>query len=52
MVQIPLQEEGQAHCNLGFEGSDRRLIVRSARVCLRMQDRPRYIEHIRPNASD
>lgn len=52
MVQIPLQEEGQAHCNLGFAGTDQRLQVRAARVRMRMQDRPRYIEHIRPNASD
>lgn len=52
MIQIPLQEEGQAHCNLGFAGTDKRLKVRSARVRLRMQDRPRYIEHIRPEVSD
>ena len=52
MVQIPLQEQGQAHCNLGFAGTDRRLKVRAARVIMRMQDRPRYIEHIRPQASD
>ncbi len=48
MVQIPLQEEGQAHCDLGFEGTDDRLKVRSIRVRMRMQDRPRYIEHIKP----
>jgi hypothetical protein len=52
MVQIPLQEEGPAHCNLGFVGTDQRLKARAARVRLRMQDRPRYIEHIRPEASD
>jgi hypothetical protein len=52
MVQIPLQEEGQAHCNLGFVGTDKRLKVRAARVRMCMQDRPRYIEHIRPQASD
>jgi hypothetical protein len=52
MVQIPLQEEGQAHCNLGFVDTDKRLALRSARVRLRMLDRPRYIEHIRPEASD
>ncbi len=52
MVQIPLQEEGLAHCNLGFAGTDKRLKARAARVRLRMQDRPRYIEHIRPEASN
>ncbi len=49
MIQIPLQEQGQAHCDLRFEGTDERLKVRAARVRLCMQDRPRYIEHIRPN---
>jgi len=50
MIQIPLQEEGQAHCNIGFEGTEDRLKVRAAsRVRLRMQDRPRYIEHIKPD---
>ncbi len=49
MIQIPLQEQGQAHCDLGFEGTDVRLKVRAMRVRLRMQDRPRYIEHIKPN---
>ena len=49
MIQIPLQEEGHAHCDLGFVGTDVRLKVRAMRVRLRMQDRPRYIEHIKPN---
>lgn len=49
MIQIPLQEEGQAHCDLGFVGTDVRLKVRAMRVRLRMQDRPRYIEHIKSN---
>ncbi len=47
MIQIPLQEEGQAHCDLRFKGTDEHLKVRAARVRLRMQDRPRYIEHIK-----
>lgn len=49
MIQIPLQEQGQAHCNLKFKGSEDRLKVQAARVLLRMQDRPRYIEHIKPD---
>lgn len=48
MIQIPLQGEGAAHCDLRFEGTEDRLKVRSARVRLRMQDRPRYVEHIKP----
>jgi hypothetical protein len=48
MIQIPLQSEGAAHCDLGFEGSEDRLKVRAARVRLAMQDRPRYVEHIKP----
>ncbi len=48
MIQIPLQGEGIAHCDLGFFGSEARLKVRAARVRLVMQDRPRYVEHIRP----
>jgi hypothetical protein len=49
MIQIPLQEEGPARCDLGFKGAEARLKVRAARVRLCMQDRPRYIEHIRPD---
>lgn len=48
MIQIPMQGAGQAHCDLGFEGTDARLKVRSTRVRLSMQDRPRYVEHIKP----
>ncbi len=49
MIQIPLQEEGPAHCNLRFEDTEDRLQVRALRVRLKMQDRPRYIEHIKPD---
>ncbi len=48
MIQVPMQGEGQAHCDLRFEGTEDRLKVRAARVKLVMQDRPRYVEHIRP----
>ncbi len=48
MIQIPLQGEGTAHCDLGFTGSEDRLRVRAARVRLVMQDRPRYVEHFKP----
>jgi hypothetical protein len=49
MIQIPLQEVGQGHCNLGFEGTEDRLKVQAGRVRLCMRDRPRYIEHIKPD---
>ncbi len=48
MIQIPMQGEGPAHCDLRFEGTDARLRVRALRVRLDMQDRPRYVEHIKP----
>lgn len=47
MIQIPLQGEGAAHCDLGFTGSEDRLKVRAVRVRLALQDRPRYIEHFK-----
>ncbi len=51
MIQIPMQGEGAGHCDLKFVGTDARLKVRSARVRLNMQDRPRYVEHIKPGNS-
>jgi len=48
MIPIPLNSQGRAHCSLQFEGSDRRLQVEAESVELVMEDRPRYIEHIRP----
>ena len=47
MVPIPLASRGRAHCNLGFEGSERRLVITAGGVKLQMEDRPRYIEHFR-----
>ncbi|HEB95123.1 MAG TPA: hypothetical protein ENI96_01670 [Sedimenticola thiotaurini] len=48
MIPIPLQGQGRAHCDLRFEGSDRHLRVEAGGVELKMEDRPHYIEHIRP----
>ena len=48
MIQIPLQGKGPAHCDLRFEGTERRLVVHADSVKLEMEDRPRYVEHIRP----
>jgi hypothetical protein len=47
MIQIPLQGSGSAHCNLRFEGTDKKLVVRAESVHLDMEDRPRYVEHVR-----
>ena len=48
MIPLNLESRGQAHCDLGFEGSDNRLVVRAGGVRLDMEDVPKYIEHIRP----
>jgi hypothetical protein len=47
MIPIPLESRGRAHCNLRFEGTDRRLVLHGEAVRLEMEDRPHYIEHIR-----
>ncbi|MES9905986.1 MAG: hypothetical protein ABW168_25340 [Sedimenticola sp.] len=47
MIPVPLESRGHAHCDLGFDGSDRRLRVQGESVKLKMDDRPRYIDHIR-----
>ena len=48
MIPLYLESRGQAHCDLSFEGSDNRLVVRAGGVRLDMEDVPKYIEHIRP----
>ena len=46
MIPTPLDSRGMAHCDLRFEGTDERLVVRAGSVRLDMDDRPHYIEHI------
>ncbi len=48
MLPVRLQGAGRAHCDLRFEGTEQRLRLQAESVALRMEDRPRYIEHIRP----
>jgi len=48
MIPIPLQSRGHAHCDLKFEAEGARLRVQAEAVHLDMIDRPRYIEHLRP----
>ncbi|MCB1758598.1 MAG: hypothetical protein KDI68_02300 [Gammaproteobacteria bacterium] len=47
MIPVPLESRGSAHCDLRFEGQPGHLKLRAAAVRLEMDDRPRYIEHIR-----
>lgn len=48
MLPVPLESAGQVHCDIGLSGSDKRIVVRGRAVSLRMEEVPRYIEHIRP----
>ena len=48
MIPVPLESRGSAHCDLRFIGTDQRLQLRAESVSLRLADRPRYIEHIKP----
>lgn len=48
MIPTPLDSRGRARCDLRFEGTEERLIVRAGSVRLDMEDRPHYIEHIKP----
>ncbi|HHH38147.1 MAG TPA: hypothetical protein ENK50_01050 [Sedimenticola sp.] len=48
MIPIPLKSRGRAHCDLRFRDSDRHLRVTAEGVALQMEDRPHYIEHLRP----
>lgn len=50
MIPLPLDSKGRSHCDLRFKGSDRRLRLTGESVSLKMDDRPQYIEHIRPEA--
>jgi len=47
MIPISLSGQGRAHCDLQFQGTDRRLRLNAGGVELKMEDRPHYIEHIR-----
>ncbi|MES9823803.1 MAG: hypothetical protein ABW127_05175 [Candidatus Thiodiazotropha endolucinida] len=47
MVPIPLNSQGRARCDLKFDKGDERLQAWAEGVRLVMDDRPRYIEHIR-----
>ncbi|MES9959532.1 MAG: hypothetical protein ABW089_03785 [Sedimenticola sp.] len=48
MIPVPLESRGRAHCDLRFQDSDTKLQLQAEAVKLVMEDRPHYIEHIRP----
>ena len=48
MIPVPLKSRGRAHCDLRFRGTEARLRVEAEGVELVMEDRPYYIEHIKP----
>jgi len=48
MIPVPLRSRGQVRCDLRVEGSDARIRVLGEAVELRMEDVPKYIEHVRP----
>ncbi|OOZ35609.1 hypothetical protein [Solemya velesiana gill symbiont] len=48
MIPVQLESRGRAHCDLRFRDSDKKLVVQAEAVKLVMEDRPHYIEHIRP----
>lgn len=48
MIPLPFEGRGRVYCDLRIQGSDRHLKVVGEAVKLNMEDRPYYIEHIRP----
>lgn len=49
MLPLPFESPGPSHCKLRFADGDHVLELQAQRVTLKLEDRPRYIEHIRPN---
>ncbi len=47
MIPLPLESRGRAHCDLKFRDQAGSLRATASAVKLVMDDRPRYIEHIR-----
>ena len=50
MIPIPLKSRGRAHCDLRFRSQDALLRIQAEGVELSMEERPYYIEHIKPGA--
>ncbi len=47
MIPIPLDSQGHTRCDLGFVGTEQRLLASGRSVRLEMKGTPKYIEHIR-----
>lgn len=47
MIPVPLRSRGQARCDLRVEGSEAHIRVAGSAIELRMEEVPRYIEHVR-----
>lgn len=48
MIPVPLESQGRAHCALKIKDQSERVQAQASGVRLVMDDRPHYIEHIRP----
>ncbi len=48
MIPVPLESKGRAHCSLKIRDRVEPFQAYAAGVRLAMEDRPHYIEHIRP----
>ncbi|MBL3599457.1 MAG: hypothetical protein JMN25_06280 [gamma proteobacterium endosymbiont of Lamellibrachia anaximandri] len=48
MVPLPLESRGRAHCALKIRDSELMLKAQAEGIKLVMDDRPHYIEHIKP----
>ena len=47
MIPVPLASRGHVRCDLKVAGSSARIRITGAAVALRMEDEPKYIEHLR-----
>jgi hypothetical protein len=48
MIPLPLESKGRAHCALKIKDQAELVQAQASGVMLAMEDRPHYIEHIRP----
>jgi len=47
MIPVPLRSRGRVRCDLRVEGSEAHIRVTGSAIELRMEEVPRYIEHVR-----
>jgi hypothetical protein len=47
MIPVPLASRGHVHCDLRLEGGAARIRVTGTAVELRMEEAPKYLEHLR-----